>query len=171
MPELPGPMLLFIGIGSTIGFILARYRWRLLADFSAFWTSRRHTFSIGERVLIIGSGQGNEFANWLLRRDIFRHAFTVIGIVDDDPLKQGKRYDGAWVIGTTADMPLLVNKHDVGLIMFAVSKTNPDEYKRAMNICINLNVRLVLVSDMLRALQSWLTKSSGANNQIEVPIK
>ncbi|MCJ7432278.1 MAG: hypothetical protein MUO77_02195, partial [Anaerolineales bacterium] len=166
-PELPGPMLLFIGMASTIGFILARYRWRLLADFSAFWTSRRHTFSIGERVLIVGAGQGNEFANWLLRRDVFRHAFAVIGIVDDDPLKQGMRYDGAWVVGTTADLPFLAEKHDVGLIMLAISSANPEEYKRVMDICVNLNVRLVLVSDMLRALQFWLTKSGKPDGQFE----
>ena len=170
-PELPGPMLLFIGMASTIGFILARYRWRLLADFSAFWTSRRNTFSIGERVLIVGAGQGNEFANWLLRRDAFRHAFSVIGIVDDDPLKQGMRYNGSWVVGTTADLPLLAKKHDVGLIMFAISSTNHEEYKRVMNICISLNVRLVLVSDMLRALQFWLTKSGKPDGQFEVTGK
>jgi lipopolysaccharide/colanic/teichoic acid biosynthesis glycosyltransferase len=167
-PELPGPMLLFIGIASTVGFILARYRWRLLADFSEFWTSRRNTFSVGERVLIVGAGKSNEFAYWLLRRDIFRHAFTVIGIVDDDPFKQGMRYEGAWVVGTTADLPLLAKKHDVGLIMFALSRANPDEYKRVMNICINLNIRLVLVSDMLRALQFWLTKSGKPDGQFEI---
>jgi lipopolysaccharide/colanic/teichoic acid biosynthesis glycosyltransferase len=167
-PELPGPMLLFIGMGSIIGFILARYRWRLLADFSAFWTSRRNAFLIGERVLIVGVGQGNEFANWLLRRDIFRHAFSVIGIVDDDPSKQGMRYDGAWVIGTNADLPFLIEKHDVGLVMIAISSSKTEEYKRVMDICINLNVRLVLVSDMLRALQFWLTKSGRPNGQFEI---
>jgi lipopolysaccharide/colanic/teichoic acid biosynthesis glycosyltransferase len=169
-PELPGPMLLFIGMGSTIGFILARYRWRLLADFSAFWTSRRSAFLIGERVLIVGAGQGNEFANWLLRRDVFRRAFAVIGIVDDDPRKQGMRYDGAWVVGTTADIPFLVEKHDIGLIMLAISSAN-EEYKRVMDICVNLDVRLVLVSDMLRALQFWLTKSARPDGQFELMVK
>jgi hypothetical protein len=47
---------------------------------------RRSTFLVGERVLIVGAGQGNKFANWLLRRYVFRHAFSVIGVVDDDPL-------------------------------------------------------------------------------------
>jgi len=121
--------------------------------------------------LIVGAGQGNEFANWLLRRDAFRHAFSVIGIVDDDPLKQGMRYDGTWVVGTTADLPLLAKKHDVGLIMFAISSTNHEEYKRVMNVCISLNVRLVLVSDMLRALQFWLTKSGKPDGQFEVTGK
>jgi len=54
------------------------------------------------------------------------------------------------------------------LIMFALSRANPDEYKRVMNICINLNIRLVLVSDMLRALQFWLTKSGKPDGQFEI---
>ena len=94
----------------------------------------------------------------------------MIGIVDDDPRKQGMRYDGAWVVGTTADIPFLVEKHDVGLIMLAISSAN-EEYKRVMDICVNLDVRLVLVSDMLRALQFWLTKSARPDGPFELMVK
>jgi hypothetical protein len=75
------------------------------------------------------------------------------------------------VVGTTADIPFLAKKHDVGLIMLAISSANPEEYNRVMDICINLNVRLVLVSDMLRALQFWLTKSGRPDSQFEVILK
>jgi lipopolysaccharide/colanic/teichoic acid biosynthesis glycosyltransferase len=162
--ELPGPMLLFIGIVTAMGFIVARYRWRLLADFSAFWISRRNTFSSGERVLIVGAGEGSEFACWILRRDIFRQAFTIIGIVDDDPFKQGMRYDGAWVIGTSADISQIIMKHDVGLIMIAMANTSTEERQRVTELCINTNIRLVLVSDMMSALRHWLKRS---NNVLE----
>ena len=159
-PELPGPMLLFIAIATAAGFIIVRYRWRLLADFSAFWLSRRHnTFSSGERVLIIGAGEGSEFASWILHRDVFRHAFAIIGIIDDDPLKQGMRYDGAWIIGTSADIPLVVKKHDIGLIMLAMVNATNKERERVAEICARTNVRLVLISDMMRALQQWLKKA------------
>lgn len=157
--ELPGPMLLFIGIVTAMGCIVARYRWRLLADFSAFWVSRRNTFSSGERVLIVGAGDGSEFACWILRRDIFRQAFAIIGIVDDDPLKQGMRYDGAWVIGTSADISRVVEKHDIGLIMLAMTNTPPEDRQRITELCINTNVRLVLISDMMSAVQHWLKRS------------
>jgi hypothetical protein len=63
-----------------------------------------------------------------------------------------------------------VEKHDVGLIMLAISSAN-EEYKRVMDICVNLNVRLVLVSDMLRALQFWLTKSARPDGQFELMVK
>jgi FlaA1/EpsC-like NDP-sugar epimerase len=159
MRELPAPMLLFIGIVTAMGFIAARYRWRLLADFSAFWMSRRNTFSAGERVLIMGAGDGSELACWVLRREIFRQAFTIIGLVDDDPLKQGMRYDGAWVIGTSADITHIVKKHDVGLIMLAMTNISSEERQRMLKLCSANHVRLVWITDMMNSLQQWLKHS------------
>ena len=159
MRELPAPMLLFIGIVTAMGFIAARYRWRLLADFSAFWMSRRNTFSAGERVLIMGAGDGSELACWILRREIFRQAFTIIGLVDDDPLKQGMRYDGAWVIGTSADITHIVRKHDVGLIMLAMTNISTEERQRMLKLCAANHVRLVWIADMMNSLQQWLKHS------------
>lgn len=159
LPPLPSELIFTMGLVVLIGVVATRYRWRLLAGFASFWLSRRNTFSAGERVLILGSGEESQFATWLLRRDIFQRAFAIIGIVDDDPLKQGRRYDGAWVVGTSADLSMLVKEHDVGLIMFAAPGLNKEEYTRLMNSCVDLNVRILLISDMLRAVQFWLTSS------------
>jgi len=171
IPEISTPMLLLVGIVTMVGFMVTRYRWRLLSALSAFWFARRNTFSIGERVLIIGAGEENEFATWLLRRDVFRHAFSIIGVVDDDPLKQGRRVDGSWVIGTTADISILVKKHDVGLIILALSNKSSKDHSRILESCINTNTRLVLVSDVMRALQVWLTKSEVSDSKQAIAIK
>ncbi len=158
-PELPVPVLLFTGILAALGFISARYRLRILTDLSAFWTSRRGALSSGERVLIVGMGEGSEFANWILRRDRFRRAFTIIGIIDEDPLTQGMRYDGAWVIGTSADIAQVVKKYDVGLIMLAASNAPIEDRQRITEACIETNLRIVLISDLMRALQRWLKQT------------
>ena len=158
LPPLPTVLIFTIGLLVLISVVATRYRWRLLTGFASFWLSRRSSFSVGERVLIVGAGEESEFATWLLRRDMFMRAFTVVGIIDDDPLKQGVRLDGAWVVGTSADLHPLVTKYDVGLIMFTIPSTNSDIYNRVMDSCVDLNVRIVLISDMLRALQFWLAK-------------
>ena len=167
LPPLPSELIFTMGLVVLIGVVAIRYRWRLLTGFASFWLSRRNSFSVGERVLIIGAGEESQFATWLLRRDIFLRAFVIIGIVDDDPLKQGMRFDGAWVMGTSADLSMLVKKHDVGLIMFAVPSLNPQEYSRLMNSCVDLNVRILLISDMLRALQFWLTNSGKTEDELK----
>jgi len=164
LPTLPTPMLLLIGLVAIIGFVAARYRWRLLAGFSTFWMSRRNTFSVGERVLIVGAGEEGEFTNWLLRRKNLRYAFSIIGVVDDDPLKQGMRLDGNWIIGTLADIPHLVAQHDVGLIIMA--GLEQDQQRKAKSACINTGVRFLLISDIISALQFWFTKS-GAQHKIQ----
>jgi FlaA1/EpsC-like NDP-sugar epimerase len=159
LPALPTPMLLMIGLVAMFGFVAARYRWRLLAGLSMFWMSRRNASSVGERVLIVGAGEESEFANWLLRRNNFRYAFSIIGIVDDDPLKQGMRLDGNWIIGTLADIPHLVAQNDVGLIILALPGVEQEAHDHVMNACVRTGSRLLLITDMMRALQFWLTKS------------
>jgi lipopolysaccharide/colanic/teichoic acid biosynthesis glycosyltransferase len=171
LPPLPSELIFTMGLVVLIGVVAARYRWRLLTGFASFWLSRRNSFSVGERVLILGSGDESQFATWLLQRDLFLRAFTIIGIVDDDPLKQGLRYDGSWVIGTSADLDMLVKKHDVGLVMFAVPGLNSAEYTRVMKSCVDLNVRILLISDMLRALQFWLTSSGKIEDKLKFVVE
>jgi lipopolysaccharide/colanic/teichoic acid biosynthesis glycosyltransferase len=171
LPPLPSELIFTMGLVVLIGVVATRYRWRLLTGFASFWLSRRNSFSVGERVLIIGSGDESQFATWLLRRDLFMRAFTIIGIVDDDPLKQGMRFDGSWVVGTSADLSLLIKKHDVGLIIFAVTDLNSGDYVRLMNACVDLNVRMLLISDMLRALQFWLTNSGKIKDKLKFVVE
>jgi len=158
--DIPSPMLLMIGLVAIIGFVAVRYRWRLLSGFSMFWTSRRNAFSVGERVMVVGSGEESEYINWLMRRGDLRFAFSIIGVVDDSPQLQGIRLDGNWVLGTLADIPHLVKKHDVGLIIMAISDMEKDEHEDVMNKCIETGARLLLTSDMMGAMQNWLKESS-----------
>jgi lipopolysaccharide/colanic/teichoic acid biosynthesis glycosyltransferase len=170
LPPLPSELIFTIGLVVLIGVVATRYRWRLMTGFASLRLSRRNSFSVGERVLIIGAGEESQFATWLLQRDLFQRAFTIIGIVDDDPHKQGMKFDGHWVIGTSADLCMLVKKHDVGLIMFAIPGLNSDEHSRLMTSCVDQNVRILLISDMLRALQFWLTNSGKADDELNFVI-
>jgi len=167
LPPLPLEFIFTIGLVVLIGAVASRFRWRLLTGFAGFWLSRRNSFSVGERVLIIGSGDESQFATWLLRRELFLRAFTIIGIVDDDPLKQGMRFDGFWVVGTSADLSMLIKKHDIGLIIFAVPDLDSEEYTRLLGLSANLNVRMLMISDMMRALQFWLTNSGKVENNMK----
>jgi len=170
LPPLSAELIFTMGLVVLIGVVAARYRWRLLSGFASFWLSRRNSFSVGERVIILGTGDESQFATWLLRRELFQRAFTVIGIIDDDPLKQGMRFDGSWVIGTTADLALLVKKHDVGLVIFASSGLRSEDYTQLMSTCVDLNVRMLLISDMLRALQFWLTNSGKSEDKFKFVV-
>jgi len=74
------------------------------------------------------------------------------------------------VIGTTADLALLVKKHDVGLVIFASSGLRSEDYTQLMSTCVDLNVRMLLISDMLRALQFWLTNSGKSEDKFKFMV-
>ena len=155
--NIPNGYILIVSLVVLMGFITARYRLRLLTGFASRWVNfRARGYGIGERVLIAGAGSGGEFVTWLLHRPDFQHLFNLIGYVDDDPSKQGMRYDGVSVIGTTADIPALVKKEDIGIIFYAIGQIDVQDRDRILQNCRQANTRLVILSDVLQSLESHL---------------
>ena len=66
-----------------------------------------------KRVLIVGAGQTGAA---LVREMRTNHAlgFEPVAFVDDDPNKHGVKLHGVPVRGTTADIPALVEKLEIG---------------------------------------------------------
>ena len=88
-------MIFTIGLMSSIGFVVVRYRWRLLTGFASRWLSWRDNKGVVERVLIVGSGEGSNVANWLLKQGESSRILSIVGIVDDEqPAMQGMRVKG-----------------------------------------------------------------------------
>ena len=75
---------------------------------------------MGERVLVIGAGECGLLACWLIQKSKLASAFSVAGMVDDDPHKEGMLIDGQRVFGLTRRIPELVEQLDIGLILFAI---------------------------------------------------
>jgi lipopolysaccharide/colanic/teichoic acid biosynthesis glycosyltransferase len=154
---LPPGMVIQIGIFSLIGFIVIRYRQRLVTGLASRWLELRHqATSLGERMLIVGAGETGQLAGWLLHKSNLAGAFNVVGMVDDDPFKQKERINGFSVIGTTRDLPALVERHQVGVILYAITHIPPLEQERILAICRSLPVRLVIIPDLIKILQDHL---------------
>ncbi len=123
---------------------------------SRFLSWRTAKGGFGERVLILGAGEGGQVVSWLLRRGTLRQAFKVIGMVDDDPSKQGMRIDGCRVLGGTREIPELVNKYDVGVVLFTITNLSGEDRNTLLKFCELPNVRLVMVNDVLQFFQNRL---------------
>lgn len=158
LPALPTEMIVLIGVLTLVGCLFARYRMRLVTSFASRWVSwRKERGGFGERVLIVGAGEGGQIVNWLLRRGKLHRTFNVLGMVDDDPAKQGMRIDGCTVLGVTGDIPDLVSKHDVGVILFAISNLPEDVRLGLIKLCHITGVRLVFVNDILGSVLGQLS--------------
>ena len=144
-------MIITIGLLAQIGFLFVRYRLRLVAGAAERWLRwRRNVPGVGERVLIVGEGEGCEIANWLLKRGMFRHVFSVVGMVSsDDPTKQGMCLHGCWMLGGIGDLPALTAKHGVRMIVYAIPTAAGEIKKFVFDHCKASNIRLVFLDDLL----------------------
>jgi len=150
----------FIYVAGTLvlaGFVAVRYRLRLVTGLASRWiTWRGKGYGAGERVLVVGAGEGGEFVAWLLRRRDFRGLYTIVGIADDDPAKQGVHFDGYKVLGTAADIPELVRRYDIGVIFYAIARISSEDSQRILSICQKTKRRLIIISDVLNSLHGQL---------------
>ncbi len=157
LPALPSEMIVLIGSFILFGSLLIRYRLRLVTSFASRWLNwRREETGFGERVLILGAGEGGEIVNWLMRHGSFRQVFTVIGMVDDDPAKRGMRVNRTWVLGSSSELRDLIRKHDIGVVLFAITNISHEARERILGVCQHSGVRLIQLSDLLGAIQTQL---------------
>lgn len=112
---------------------------------------------LGERALIIGAGEGGNIASWLLSRDDFKRSIRLVGFVDDNYQIQGKKISGLEILGTTNDIPEIVQKYDIGLIVLAIAGMTLRNKKRIVDICDKTEKPLVDITDLLSNIYSMFS--------------
>jgi lipopolysaccharide/colanic/teichoic acid biosynthesis glycosyltransferase len=158
-PALPITMIFTTGLMAGIGFIVVRYRWRLLTGFASRWLSLRYEQGIMERVLIVGSGEGTQVANWLLRHGEARQIFSIIGIVDNELLAmQGMQVKGLRILGGLNDIPALLKRYDIGVVLYAIPNGDVEAQEKVYELCVQADVRMIHLVDLLSTLQQQLTR-------------
>ena len=159
LPLLPTRMIVFTGVVAGFGFLSVRYRLRLLSTIARRWVDwRQGASNVGERVLIIGSGEGSRIANYLLKRRIFRTAFSIVGVVDNNnPSQHGMRVRGNWILGGFKDIPALIERFDIGMILSTIPLHEP-ENEHLLEICQIPRTRLIFLDDLLSMTDRQMTR-------------
>ena len=152
---------------AAVGFVLTRYRLRLVSGLASRWV-RARGYGLGERVLVVGAGAGGEIATWMLRRPDFQHLFSVVGFVDDAASRQGMRIDGYPVLGTIADIPTLVEKEDIGLVFYSISKISAQNRERILARCKQSSARVVDLADVLRSMEAHFIPKTAGSLKMEI---
>ncbi len=152
-PFLPPGLILMGSALALIGFVLVRYRSRLITGLATRWVGWRNAVPAAqERVLIIGCGETGRFAAWMLEQGRYATTFRVVGFVDDDLQKQDTRIQGSQVLGQRAQIPDLVQRHDIGIIVYAIHNISMVERRQLLEICSSTPARVVLFPDIPAAL-------------------
>jgi len=150
------PGLIIVGSGIVfIGFVFVRYRSRLITGTASRLLSRWNTPTIAkERVLIVGGGDAGQSAAWMIQNSESGSAFHIVGYIDDDIYKDKLRIRGIDVLGTRTDIPEIVKKHDVGIIVFAIHRLSEDDQREVMRICDQTPTRTVVMPNFLGRLSA-----------------
>ncbi len=169
LPSLPTGMIVTLGLLTQFGSIAMRYRLRLLTGLADRLVSKHPSIrGVKERVLIVGEGEGCQIANWLLNRGMFRHAFSVVGMVSsDDPTKHGMRIEGCIMLGGIGDIPALVKRHDVRMILYATPGSAAATRNIVFDMSEDLNVRLLFLDDLLSLIDRQSDQPATASEYSE----
>jgi FlaA1/EpsC-like NDP-sugar epimerase len=157
---MPADLILIGSVFALFGFIITRSRTLIFTHFlerSLIFQKKNQLMR--ERVLIIGLGASAQHTAWLFEHLMNSKIFHIIGFVDNDITKQGSRYFGSTVIGKWEDIPELVIKHDIGLIILADYRVDSNGYRLIKEICSQTNVRLVVMPDILASINHLVMRS------------
>jgi FlaA1/EpsC-like NDP-sugar epimerase len=97
-------------------------------------SSRRYGQGQGKRAFIIGAGDAGE----MLLREIDRSLtlnYEVVGFIDDDPRKLGRRIHGIEVVGTVEELPELCRAKGVQELLIAIPSATPKQKRRILDRC------------------------------------
>jgi FlaA1/EpsC-like NDP-sugar epimerase len=145
--------VLWIGmILSFGGIVTLRYRSRLIGALNWRWRAIwKHEFPVTdvERVLIVGAGESGHNTAVRLKRGFRDAKYQTIGFVDDDPLKQDLFIEGSQVLGFTENIPEIVRREKIDLIVVAIHNISGAKLNAILQACEDSPARVKLVPNML----------------------
>jgi FlaA1/EpsC-like NDP-sugar epimerase len=132
---LPLSVVVFGAFLALLGFGAIRFQSRLFAF------RRRFEAPEPKRVLIVGAGDAGE----MIVKDIVRNpalGLYPVAVVDDDPRKHGRTLHGVRVLGSRGDIPDLVAKLVVDLVILAIPSASGDVVRDMVACCEQAEVTL-----------------------------
>lgn len=105
-----------------------------------------------KRVMLVGAGE----ASIMLLKELANNPnndFSPIVIVDDDISKVGRSIYGINVAGTTQDIPELVKKHRINLIIFGILTLSTYDKKRILDACAATKVEVKMIPSLYNAMR------------------
>lgn len=144
-------LLLSTSLMATIRFLP-----RLASMYRADLARSRRAESV--RTLIVGAGASGE----MLLRDLQRsheHSYNVVGFVDDDRGKRGSIVGGKPVLGAVADLPTIVDSHQIGKVLIAIPRLSAGRIREILSMCSDLKLRFKILPVSYIYLQDRVTSS------------
>jgi FlaA1/EpsC-like NDP-sugar epimerase len=128
---------------------------RLLARTVIERPSAGERIAHGREVIVVGAGDA---ANVMLRELHRSHQFgyTPIGLIDDDPRKQGMRLHGVKVLGTVDDLPQILRARKPDEVLIAMPTASGERRRRVVEVCRDIGVVVKTLPDLYELISGEL---------------
>ena len=154
----PLSVALVSGALAVNGFVIIRYRSRLIAGavwrWKAIWHEEFPNMNTKTRVLIVGAGEAGQTLAWRLQHRFPANGYQIVGLVDDDKNRQGMYVEECLVLGKCADIPNLVDKHNIDLIVVAIHNISGPDFRRIVEYCESTKARIKIVPNVLALMNA-----------------
>jgi len=116
-------------------------------------------------VIIFGAGESGIITKRTLDRDAGTK-YKVLGFIDDDKKKQGKKLEGATIFGIDK-LDELLKSNDVSNLIISVQNLSPVKKQQIVDICLNNNTKVLNVPPVSNWINGELSFKQIKKVQIE----
>ena len=111
-----------------------------------------------KNVMIIGAGDaGRTLVNEFIHSSYIHD--QVVCLIDDNPVKRGKRLYGVPIVGDRTDIPEAVKKYQVDRIVYAIPSANAATRKEILDICSSTGCKVQMVPGIFQVVNGEVNVS------------
>ena len=126
----------------------------------------RLSLGVGERILIIGLGDGFDTAVWQFRSGEYSQIFSIIGVVDDNPSVIGMIVNDCRVLGRMSEIPEIIKKYDIGILVFTGTKVDSKMKKKIQNMSKSSQLKIIFINEWSEILNKQINQSPTMPDQV-----
>jgi len=155
---LPLSVVLTGGFLAFSAFVAVRYRSRLLTGSWRIRQLNANRPAGATRTLIYGAGEAGQLVAWRLLTLSEGSGYDLVGFLDDDVQKVGRKIHGLPVLGGQEDLDRVVRSEDVDLIVLAMNNVSGDEVRTILTVAQETPAKIRIVPDLFE----WMSSNGDA---------
>ena len=137
--------------------LIIRFGWRMLRYVRQHLAGLSHP-NFQENVMIIGAGEAGK----VLVSEFTTSAYIksrVCCLIDDNPVKWGKRLGGITIVGGRDEIPAAVEKYHIHRIIYAIPSGSAQTKKEILDICSTTGCQVQVVPGMYQLVNGDISVS------------
>lgn len=136
--------ILLTSLIALLLIIVSRITWRLLVEQNV---KRKNSGPANHRILLVGAGAG---ASMLLNtlKNSTKSQGQIVGVLDDDPNKQGTFFCGEKVLGEISDLPAVIEQTQADMVTVAIPSLPAKQYEEILDLVKDKHVTINTVPSL-----------------------